>query len=57
MKAKRIFACFDFNAEKTLSLPIQEPRLITNFDQLEVLEVWDYNLNIGDWENVKTSEG
>lgn len=45
-KGKRIFERFGFNAEKTVVAPIQEPRIITNFEE------WEFNPKKCDWENV-----
>ena len=50
MKGKRIFERFGFNGEKTSSTPIQEPRVITNFEE------WQFNPKKCDWENVENEK-
>jgi len=46
MKGKRIFERFGFNAEKVKTTVINEPKLITNFEE------WEFNPKVCDWEHV-----
>lgn len=50
MKGKRIFERFGFNAEKTLPLPRQEARIISNFEE------WEFNPKKCDWQNIENEE-
>ena len=50
MKGKRIFERFGFNVIKLEAKVITEPKIVTNFEELQ------FNPSVCDWQNVNTEE-